>query len=104
MVVSQITGNKFNPFEAYRHLYFLQESFFEESQVPEELRQRYRSLHEKLVIEYTSWVSHGQSQTLPNPYDPRDAEQQLADFLAGPRVTARSDDDLTLVLVARDHA
>jgi hypothetical protein len=36
--------------------------------------------------------------------DPRDAETQLAAFLAGPRVTARSDDDLTLVLVARDHA
>lgn len=37
-------------------------------------------------------------------HDPRDAECQLADFLSGPRVTARSDDDITLVLVARDHA
>jgi hypothetical protein len=35
--------------------------------------------------------------------DPRDGEAQLAEFLAGPRVTARSDDDLTLVLVTRDH-
>jgi len=35
--------------------------------------------------------------------DPRDAETQLAGFLSGPRVTARSDDDITLVLVARDH-
>jgi serine/threonine protein phosphatase PrpC len=35
--------------------------------------------------------------------DPREAEEQLAAFLAGPRVTARSDDDLTLVLVTRDH-
>lgn len=35
--------------------------------------------------------------------DPRDAEDQLSAFLAGPRVTARSDDDLTLVLVTRDH-
>lgn len=80
MVVSQITGNKFNPFEAYRHLYFLQEPFFEESQVPEELRQRYRSLHEKLVIEYGSWISHGQTQDLPNPDDPRDAERLEAAF------------------------
>lgn len=37
-------------------------------------------------------------------HDPRDAETQLAGFLSGPRVTARSDDDITLVLVARDHA
>ncbi|HYH82344.1 MAG TPA: PP2C family serine/threonine-protein phosphatase [Longimicrobium sp.] len=37
-------------------------------------------------------------------HDPRDAETQLAAFLSGPRVTARSDDDITLVLVARDHA
>ncbi len=36
--------------------------------------------------------------------DPADAETQLAAFLTGPRVTARSDDDITLVLVARDHA
>jgi protein phosphatase 2C-like protein len=35
--------------------------------------------------------------------DVRDGEEQLAAFLAGPRVTARSDDDLTLVLVTRDH-
>ena len=35
--------------------------------------------------------------------DARDAEEQLAAFLAGPRVTARSDDDLTLVLVTRSH-
>lgn len=31
------------------------------------------------------------------------AEAQLAEFLQGPRVTARSDDDLTLVLATRDH-
>jgi hypothetical protein len=35
--------------------------------------------------------------------DARDAEAQLADFLSGPRVTARSDDDITLVLATRDH-
>ena len=35
--------------------------------------------------------------------DARDAEAQLAAFLSGPRVTARSDDDITLVLATRDH-
>lgn len=35
--------------------------------------------------------------------DAREAEEQLAAFLAGPKVAARSDDDLTLVLVTRDH-
>jgi hypothetical protein len=33
----------------------------------------------------------------------REAERQLAAFLGGPRVTARADDDLTLLLAARDH-
>ena len=33
--------------------------------------------------------------------DPREGEAELAAFLAGPRVTARADDDLTLVLAAR---
>ena len=35
--------------------------------------------------------------------DAHDAEAQLADFLSGPRVTARSDDDITLVLATREH-
>ena len=35
--------------------------------------------------------------------DAHDAEAQLAAFLSGPRVTARSDDDITLVLATRDH-
>ncbi|HEX8694033.1 MAG TPA: protein phosphatase 2C domain-containing protein [Longimicrobium sp.] len=35
--------------------------------------------------------------------DPREAERQLGAFLSGPRVTARSDDDLTLLLAARGH-
>lgn len=35
--------------------------------------------------------------------DPYDAEAQLAAFLSGPRVTARSDDDITLVLATRTH-
>ena len=32
-----------------------------------------------------------------------DAQAQLASFLSGPRVAARSDDDITLVLATRDH-
>jgi len=32
-----------------------------------------------------------------------DAEAQLRDFLSGPKVTARSDDDIPLVLATRDH-
>jgi hypothetical protein len=35
--------------------------------------------------------------------DAGDAEAQLRAFLSGPRVTARSDDDITLVLATRDH-
>lgn len=35
--------------------------------------------------------------------DARDAEAQLAAFLSGSKVTARSDDDITLVLASRDH-
>jgi hypothetical protein len=35
--------------------------------------------------------------------DTQGAEAQLAAFLSGPRVTARSDDDITLVLATRDH-
>jgi len=60
------------------------------------------------VFEFYNPVSRRKTAPLfdfvAQAHDPRDAEQQLADFLAGPRVTARSDDDLTLVLVARDHA
>ena len=35
--------------------------------------------------------------------DLQDAEAQLAAFLSGPKVTARSDDDITLLLAIRDH-
>jgi hypothetical protein len=35
--------------------------------------------------------------------DAGDAGEQLAEFLRGPRVTARSDDDLTLLIATRDH-
>ncbi|HEU4561462.1 MAG TPA: PP2C family serine/threonine-protein phosphatase [Longimicrobium sp.] len=55
-----------------------------------------RTPHEPFFVPLFDFVAQA--------HDPGDAEQQLADFLAGPRVTARSDDDLTLVLVARDHA
>jgi hypothetical protein len=36
------------------------------------------------------------------PGDARDARRQLSAFLSGPRVTARSDDDITLLIAARD--
>jgi hypothetical protein len=37
-------------------------------------------------------------------HDPSTGEAELAAFLAGPRVTARADDDLTLLVAARDRS
>jgi hypothetical protein len=79
MVVSQITGSKFNPDQAYRAIYAIpldedDNAYFDEHEIPVQLRDRYRRLRRKLEADYrqaieqlmdTSSPHHG--RPLPDP-------------------------------------
>lgn len=75
MVVSQITGNKFNPEAAYRELYEIpadldDKFFFMKYGIPEVLHERYVALRRKLELHYKSSVdgfSSPKEGYLPNP-------------------------------------
>ena len=52
MVVEQITGNKFIPWQVYRDVYPISRQYLERKGVDESLRDRYLSLRKQLEIEY----------------------------------------------------
>ena len=89
MVVSQITGNKFVPGEAYRYIYAIpeqigDEQYFYERQIPPALYDRYYGLRKKMLMEYRQVLSdpvndlYDPEERLPNPDNPRDAEKLQA--------------------------
>ena len=52
MVVEQITGNKFIPWQVYRDVYPISRQYLERKGVDESLRDRYLSLRKQLEVEY----------------------------------------------------
>ncbi|MGB3205806.1 MAG: hypothetical protein WBB28_12520 [Crinalium sp.] len=52
MVVDQITGNKFIPWQVYRDVYPISREYLKRNGVDESLRDRYLSLRKQLEIEY----------------------------------------------------
>ncbi|AFZ12796.1 hypothetical protein Cri9333_1914 [Crinalium epipsammum PCC 9333] len=52
MVVDQITGNKFIPWQVYRDVYPISRQYLERKGVDESLRDRYLSLRKQLEVEY----------------------------------------------------
>ena len=56
MVVEQITGNKFIPWEAYQDIYLISPSYLESIGIHPSLRPRYLNLRKKLEMEYCSYL------------------------------------------------
>jgi hypothetical protein len=71
MVVSQITGSKFNPDQAYRAIYAIpleedDTAFFETHDIPPELRDRYRGLRRKLEADYKQAIEQLMDASSPH--------------------------------------
>lgn len=66
MVVEQITGDKFIPWEAYRDIYRISPEYFEQEEVHESLGARYVELRKNLELEYTLLITDPTSEF----YDP----------------------------------
>ena len=62
MVVEQITGDKFIPWEAYRDIYPISTIYLAEKGVHESLRDRYIELRKTLELEYTLLLSDPTSE------------------------------------------
>lgn len=103
MVVEQIAGNKFVPWETYRDIYPISEEYLEQQGIHESLRDRYLDFRKTLELEYAllssdptselydpSTISDRQILTepnaklhqfpthLPNPLSPTNSEEMLA--------------------------
>jgi hypothetical protein len=88
MIVSNITGAKFNAFDAYRLIYersqqagiIARTAETASESIPENLCPRYRKLHDQLLAAYRLCPDKGQVDSLPNPDNPKefqDLAQQL---------------------------
>jgi hypothetical protein len=66
MVVEQITGDKFIPWEAYRDIYPISQVYLEQRGIHESLRERYLNLRKTLELEYALLLSDSSSEF----YDP----------------------------------
>ncbi|MBW4648551.1 MAG: hypothetical protein KME06_07600 [Kastovskya adunca ATA6-11-RM4] len=53
MIVEQISGEKFIPWETYRDVYQINRNYLEQQEVHESLRERYIDLRRHLELEYT---------------------------------------------------
>ncbi len=62
MVVEQITGDKFIPWEAYRDIYPISNTYLEQKGIHESLRDRYIELRKNLELEYTLLLSDPKSE------------------------------------------
>ncbi len=79
MIVSNITGAKFNAMEAYHVIYersqqagvISKTSTTLNEVIPENLRPRYRKLHDQLLAAYKLCPGKESAQHLPNPDDPQ---------------------------------
>ena len=76
MVVSKITGAKFNPIDAYSLIYKIKHHPGELDKYPEELRPRYLSLWDQLVGAYRLCsLDEKEQERLPNPFSSDPAEK-----------------------------
>ncbi len=81
MVVDQITGEKFIPWEAYRDIYAISEVYLEQQGIHKSLCDRYIKLRKNLELEYTLLLTNPTSEF----YDPtvvnsaREDDQILTD-------------------------
>ncbi len=81
MVVDQITGEKFIPWEAYRDIYAISEVYLEQQGIHKSLGDRYIKLRKNLELEYTLLLTNPTSEF----YDPtvvnsaREDDQILTD-------------------------
>jgi len=81
MVVEQITGEKFIPWEAYRDIYAISEGYLEQQGIHKSLCDRYIKLRKNLELEYTLLLTDPTSEF----YDPtvvnsaREDDQILTD-------------------------
>ncbi|NET58655.1 MAG: hypothetical protein F6K47_21615 [Symploca sp. SIO2E6] len=85
MVVNQITGDKFIPWEAYRDIYPISPTYIEQQGIHESLRDRYIELRKNLELEYTLLLSDPTSEF----YDPTvldSATQKNNQILTDPTV------------------
>jgi hypothetical protein len=71
MIVAEITGAKFNAWEAYQEIYSIDDpSYFKEAHIPNSLHKRYYNLFDKLEREYF-YILIGSSPELKNLNDER---------------------------------
>jgi len=66
MVVTRITGDKFNAWQTYRDVYAIDSAYLERHQIHESLRDRYRELRRRLELEYALLATNPNSEL----YDP----------------------------------
>ncbi|HEY9649731.1 MAG TPA: hypothetical protein V6C95_03640 [Coleofasciculaceae cyanobacterium] len=62
MVVKQITGDKFIPWEAYRDIYRISPEFFAQEEIHQSLCDRYVELRKNLELEYTLLITDQTSE------------------------------------------
>ena len=84
MVVEQITGDKFIPWEAYRDIYPISQEYLEQQGMHESLRDRYIDLRKTLELEYTLLLTDPNSEF----YDPNvlDLAAQDDQILTNPTI------------------
>lgn len=84
MVVAQITGDKFIPWEAYRDIYPISQEYLERQGIHPFVRDRYLELRKNLELEYTLLLTDPKSEF----YDPRvlDSATQDNQILTEPTV------------------
>src|SRR4028119_1953685 len=84
MVVEQITGEKFIPWEAYRDIYPISQEYLERQGIHPSVRDRYLELRKNLELEYTLLLTDPKSEF----YDPRvlDSATQDNQILTDPTV------------------
>ncbi|HEY9635722.1 MAG TPA: hypothetical protein V6D14_20120 [Coleofasciculaceae cyanobacterium] len=84
MVVEQITGDKFIPWEAYRDIYPISQEYLEQQGIHESLRDRYIDLRKTLELEYTLLLTDPNSEF----YDPNvlDLAAQDDQILTNPTI------------------
>jgi hypothetical protein len=88
MIVSNITGAKFNAFDAYRLIYeraqqagiIAKTSETSGESIPENLRPRYQKLHDQLLAAYRLCPDKEQAHSLPDPDNPKEFHDLAEQF------------------------
>ncbi|QSJ16194.1 hypothetical protein JYQ62_31290 [Nostoc sp. UHCC 0702] len=70
MVVDKINASKFNAWEAYLKIYSINDKdYFEQKEIPDELRQRYQNLFTQLEREYFYILIDSDEKLTPDEYE-----------------------------------